>query len=264
MKKIAVIMLLLILLSIPSYGAASSVPLQWKGYTTALGKVNAGYRFMINNVTVVDNGTAYKLAFKVTVFKCINLNVSCPLTKSEEFLIKKSTNTFLLGNGLAFFPLYWPGYSLSKQFHNLGKELKPSRARIYLHNDSKDNYIGWGIDLTGSQRVIERCSGVSMSYQNDTPNMPKCAMTVPENFSTEMIFKGPYLVLGSVYYTSDPIGIINQSRPVIVSISIVDSPQTRALLKSVKGTPPVNPIERYVVSALVVGFILLLIWRWRR
>ncbi len=243
------------------YGMVVSVPLSWSGGVTLLGNINGGYGFTVQNLTTENNGSVYTVTMWVRIENCTNINISCSvtnsITKKVTFVVKRDTNTFLLNGKPAFFAFYWPNYTLSRSFYNLGNELKPSRTEIYFHNSSKRNSIGWGVDLTGHPRTVEACTGVS-----PPPNLT-CLETEIQNFTTDLIFKGPYPVSVQIYYNSDPFGII-KDHPVILTESVISSPQAKEFLRSIPDVSESNPVKMYLEIAGVIVLAGLIIWRLKR
>ncbi len=264
MRRSAALSLLILFLLVQSYAAVAGAPLAWRGDFVVLGKINAGYTFTLTNLTYEDNGSIYTAVLWLKITRCVNLNLSCPRTKRVSFVVKKDTNTFILDGKPAFFAFYWAGYTLSRTFYNLGNELKPSRTEIYLHNSSEGNRIGWGVDLEGRPRIIEKCTAFSIPQANGKflNQSPKCVRAGPRNFTTDIVFKGPYPVTGEVYYSSDPFGIA-EDHPVLINFDVVDSPQAKSFLRSVKDIPGNSPLKLYLAGLAAAVLLGLLLWRWR-
>jgi len=256
---IMIIMTMIVLgyLSYAPYVGATSANISWNGWVMATGNINEGYSYKITNMTIADNGSIYTAVLWLSVSRCTNLNISCPMTKRVTFMVKKSTNTFILGGKPAFFAFYWPNYTLSRSFYNLGNELKPSITEVYLNNESKKNYVGKGIDLIGHPRRIETCTGVS-----PPPNLT-CLETETQNFTPDLIFKGPYPIFVQIYYNSDPFGVI-KNRSVTLVENVINSPQTKEFLRSVPDVSENSPVKVYLAIAGAVVLAGLIIWRLKR
>ena len=242
-----------------SYIGATSMNMSWNGWVMALGKVNEGYSYEITNMTIANNSSVYTVTMWVKIENCTHVNFSCTqyAEKRVTFIVKRDTNTFLLDGKLAFFAFYWPNYTLSRSFYNIGNELKPSITEIYLGNDSKRNYLGKGIDLTGLPRTIEKCT-----YLSPPPNLT-CLKTGIQNLTSDLTFKGPYPVSVQIYYNSDPFGII-KNHPVILTESIISSPQAKEFLRSIPDVSESNPVKVYLEIAGVIFLAGLIIWRLKR
>jgi len=265
MKRSTALSLIILFLLVQSYAVDAGEPLTWRGDVVVLGKINAGYTFTLTNLTYEDNGSVYTAVLWLKIERCVNLNLSCPTTERISFVVKKDTNTFILDGKPAFFAFYWAGYTLSRTFYNLGNELKPSRTEIYLHNSSEENRIGWGVDLEGRPRVIEKCTAFSIPQTSGKflNQSPKCARAEPRNFTTDIIFKGPYPVTGEIYYSSDPFGIA-ENHSVLINFDVVDSPHARSFLRSVKDVPGNSPLKLYLVGLATAVLLGLLFWGRRR
>ncbi len=249
----------LITLGYSPYTKATSMNMSWNGWVMALGKVNEGYSYEVTNMTIANNGSVYTVTMWVKIENCTHVNFSCTqyAEKRVTFVVKRDTNTFLLNGKPAFFAFYWPNYTLSRSFYNLGNELKPSRTEIYLHNSSKRNSIGWGVDLTGHPRTVEACTGVS-----PPPNLT-CLKTGIQNLTSDLTFKGPYPVSVQIYYNSDPFGII-KDHPVILTESVISSSQAKGFLRSIPNVSESNPVKVYLEIAGVIFLAGLIIWRLKR
>lgn len=247
-----------------SIASATTVTLSWDGVVEALdGKRDySRYEFEITNLTIGYLGDDYYNATINILFRtCIliknnTLTNGCPVKKKRiSFTVKENTNTFMLDGKPAFFFLYWPNFSTDKSIYTSGIELKPSITKLYIKNESPENYLGWAISLEGGPVKVLRCTG--MGILEDLNGSMYCIEEKQKNVSIRMDFKGPYLVDGVIYFHSDPFGIIKNSTPVLVSIFVVKTSENIEFLKKADSISPPSSFKKTIYLG-VAGIGLLL------